>query len=184
MKLGNKGFSVIELILSFILVMFLALGMFAVVNNYRNRQLKETVRRDLISFKNKLTQDIYKDILDNKVDYIRNCKDSNNEVISQCVNIRFLDGQEKQLKIEEIEEETTEDGTTFTYESFNIIYGGVKYENPDPKFAKIKSDYIFTTSSASDNLEYGVIYKLKIRIAHQDLDDEIVIDIVTTGTRQ
>ena len=32
--------------------MFLALSMFALVNNYRNRELKESIRRDLLTFQN------------------------------------------------------------------------------------------------------------------------------------
>lgn len=181
MKLDNKGFTVIELILSFTLVMFLALGMFALVNNYRNRQQKETLKKELLSFQNTLTQDIYQDILERKVDNIKYCKDSNGIDIKQCVNIKFLDGEEKQLKVEEKEEKTVEDGTSFTYETFNIIYGGVKYKNPEPKFAKVMNEYILTKTVDTDNLEYGVIYKIKIRIEHQDIDDEYIIDIVTTG---
>lgn len=183
MKLGNKGFTVIELILSFALVMFLALGMFALVNNYKNREQKESVKRDLLAFKNTLIQDIYQDTLDRKVDNIKYCKDDKGEVIKQCINIKFLDGKTKQLRIEEQEVETSEKGTHFTYDTFNIIYGGVKYPNPDPKFAKVVNDYILTSTTTRDDLEYGVIYRIKIRIEHQDIDDEYVVDIVTTGVK-
>lgn len=182
MKLDNKGFTVIELILSFILVMFLALGLFALVNNYKNRQQTESTKRDLLAFQNKLTQDIYEDILERKLDYMRYCTDGSGQTITQCVNIRFSDGKEKQLKVVTERKTTTEDGTTFEYDTFNIIYGGVKYENPEPKFAKVVNDYILTLTLPEDNLEYGVIYRLKIRIEHQDIDDEYVIDVVATGT--
>lgn len=183
MKLDKKGFTVIELILSFSLVMFLALGMFALVNNYRNREIKESVKKELLTFQNTLTQDIYEDTVERKVDYIKYCKDSNGENIKQCINIRFLDGTEKQLKVLEEKKETTEDGTTFQYETFNIIYGGVKYENPEPKFAKVVDDYILNSTIESDNLEYGVIYRIKICIEHQDIENEYVINVVTTGVR-
>ena len=183
MRLDKKGFTVIELILSFVLVMFLAMSMFALVNNYKHREQKETVKRDLLTLQNTLTQDIYEDTIRRKVDHISYCKDENGNNLTQCINIKFLDTTEKQLKIETISESVTEDGTTFELETFNILYGGVKYNNPDPKFAKIVSDYILTSTIPDDKLEYGVIYHIKIRIEHQDLEEEYIVDIVTTGVR-
>lgn len=182
MKLDNKGFTVIELILSFILVMFLALSMFALVNNYRNREQKESIRRDLLTFQNTLTGDIYQDTIERKVDYIRSCDIDG--VIKGCINIQFKDGTYKDLKIITEEKTATEDGTTFTYFSSYILYGNVKYELPDPKFARIVDDYMFFSTVEEDSLEYGVIYKIRIRIEHQDLDDEFVIEVVTTGVNR
>jgi len=182
MNLNKKAFTVIELILSFILVMFLALSLFALVNNYKNRQQKEGIKRELLSLYTTLTQDIYQDTIERKVENINYCLDSEGEIIKQCININFLDSTTKQLKIEQIKEQAEEDGTTFEFETFNILYGGVKYKNPDPKFAKVVSDYMLTSYTKEDyEIEYGKIYHIKIRIAHQDLEDEYVVDIVTTG---
>lgn len=181
MKLDNKGFTVIELILSFTLVMFLTLGMFALVNNYRAREEKESVRKELLAYQNTLTQDIYNDTLERKVKSMNYCKDNNDQVINQCINIDFLDGTSKELQIKNREIETEEDGTTFSYSTFNIIYGGVAYENPEPKFATIVNDYILTMTTVDNNLEKGVIYKIKIRIKYQDIDDEFVVEVITTG---
>ena len=75
-------------------------------------------------------------------------------------------------------------GTTFKYEDFSIVYGTVKYKNPVPKFTKIVSDYMLTYSTEEDNLEEGTgtIYKIEIRLAHQDIDEEFKIEVITTGT--
>lgn len=181
MKLDNKGFTVIELVLSFVLVMFLALSMFSLVDSYKNREQKEAIRSDLLLLQNTLTQDIYQDTIERKVNYIRTCKDNSGKAIAQCININFLDNTEKQLKVVEIEEEATEDGTTFKFKSFYILYGGVKYENPDPKFATIVKKDMLSYTKTSDNLEYGVIYKIKLTIQHQDLEEKYNLDIVTTG---
>lgn len=179
---NKKGFTVIELILSFALVMFLAVAMFAVVNNYRTRQQKESVNRELTKLKTTLTQDIYEDITNKKLKKIEYCKDAQGEIIKQCVYIYFQDGTNKQLKVnmEEVADNTIQ-GTTFKYEEFSIIYGKVKYPNPVPKFAKIVSDYMLTYSTEEDELEYGTIYKIQIRIAHQDIKDEFKIEVVATG---
>lgn len=182
---NEKGFTVIELVLSFALVMFLAIAMFAVVNNYRTREQKEAVNRDLITLKTTLTQDIYEDIAKKKVKKIEYCRDSNSNIIKQCVYIYFQDGTNKQLKVN-VEEVTDKNiqGTTFKYEEFSIIYGKVKYENPVPKFTKIVSDYMLTYSTKEDKLEYGTIYKIEIRLSHQDIEDEFKIEIITTGSEK
>lgn len=183
MKVFNneKGFTVIELVLSFAFVMFLAIAMFAVVNSYRSREQKEAINRELLTLKSTLTQDIYEDTLNRKVDKIEYCLDEEGEIVEQCINIDFLDGTTKQLSVVNESVTTNEDGTTFTYDTFSIIYGNVKYNNPDPKFAKIVSDYILTYTTELDNLEYGVLYKIRIRIDHQDIEEEFVIEVVTTG---
>ena len=38
-------------------------------------------------------------------------------------------------------------------------------------------------TTPENKLEYGVIYKLKIRIKYQDIDDEFVIEVITTGVK-
>lgn len=179
----EKGFTVIELVLSFALVMFLAVAMFAVVNNYRTRQQTEAVNRDLTSFTTMLTQDIYEEMSKKKVKKIEYCKDNSGKIINQCTIITFQDNTTKQLKIEmeEVVDDTIE-GTTFKYEEFSIVYGTRKYQNPVPKFAKIVSDYMLTYSTEEDDLEYGTIYKIQIIIEHQDIEDEFKIEIITTGT--
>lgn len=185
-KFNNEnGFTVIELVLSFALVMFLAVAMFAVVNNYRNRQQKEVVNRELTTLKNTLTQDIYEDINKKKVKKIEYCKDASSNIINQCIYIYFQDGSDIQLRIDmELVEDNSIEGTTFKYEDFSIIYGTVKYKNPVPKFTKIVSDYMLTYSTEEDNLEYGTIYKIEIRLAHQDIDDEFKIEVITTGSEK
>ncbi len=182
MKLDNKGFTVIELVLSFVFVMFLAVGMFGLVNNYRNREEQESIRSDLLVLNNTLTADIYKDINDRLVKNMSYCVDEHNVVIDKCIVINFMDNTTKRLEITSVEETIEDEGHYFTYDNQFILYGGIKYENPDPVFTRLINDYMLTYTTNRDNLEYGVIYKINLRISHQDLNDELVIDIVATGT--
>lgn len=185
-KFNENGFTVIELILSFTLVMFLAIAMFSLVNNYRIRQQKETIVKDLLALKTTLTQDIYEDMLNHKVEKIEYCK-LEDDIIPQCINIYFLDGINKTLQIAKKDINVNEDGTEFTFETFDIIYGGVKYKNPDNKFVKIVNDYILIYSGDTPNeeeaLEYGRLYKIQIILEHQDIDENIVIEVVATGVK-
>lgn len=183
---NEKGFTVIELVLSFALVMFLAIVMFAVVNSYRNRQQIETANRDLTVFKNKITQDIYEDINEKKVKKIEYCTDASGEIIKQCIIISFKNNTEKKLEIVEESRTINVSGTEMNIKVANILYGEegskVKYENPVPKLTKIVSDYMLTYSKEEDNLEYGTIYKIEIRLEHQDIEEEFKIEVITTGS--
>ncbi len=181
MKLDKKGFTVIELILSFIFVMFLAIGMFSLVNSYREREETETIRSELLTLRNTITSDIYKDTTTRKVKKMNYCLDGSNQVIDNCIEIYFMDDTMKQLKVVHEQVKIDDDGHYFDFDSIYFTYGGVKYENPDPVFTTMVSDYMLTYTTDQAHLEYGVIYKINLRIKHQDLSNEFVIDVVTTG---
>ena len=181
MKFNNeKGFTVVELILSFTLVMFLAISMFALVNNYKERQQMEALNRDLLNLKTSLTQDIYEDAQKKKVKKINYCLDDDNKIIKRCLNIEFMDNTEKQLKIDNKAITVNEDGTTFSYDALEFVYGNVKYNNPDPKFISIVPDDILTYTTNGE-IEYGTIYKISIKLRHQDIVNDYIIEIITTG---
>ena len=63
MKLNNKGMSIIEVIVTFSLIMFMVIGLLVIVVNYRNKMSVSLERLKFDTFKNNLTQDINNDIL-------------------------------------------------------------------------------------------------------------------------
>ena len=169
MKLDNKGFTVIELILSFIFVMFLAIAMFSLINNYHEKEEREAIKSRLETLKNTLTTDIYQDTIKRKVRNMEYCLDSSDEVIDGCIVINFLDNTSKKLQIAHEVIEVNDEGHYFTYTSDYLLYGGVKYNNPDPRFAKVVNDYMLISTTDIDKLEYGVIYKINLRIKKMNL---------------
>ena len=184
MKMNNKGFTVIELVLSFVLVMFLSISMFALVNNYRDREEREAVKKSLLALKNTVTTDIYQDTIERKVKNIEYCRNSSDVVIDGCIEINFMDGVTKTLEIATERVTINDEGHYFTFDCPYILYGGVKYSNPYPGFTNIESDYMLTYTTNRDDLEYGTLYRINLRLTHQDITDEFVINIVTTGIIQ
>ena len=59
---NNRGFTVIELITSFVFTSILAVSLFSVVLNSRDRQIDAQIKADLLAFKSQITIDIQKDI--------------------------------------------------------------------------------------------------------------------------
>ena len=59
---NNKGFTVIELIASFVFVSILSISLFSIIMNYRDKEIDSSIEADLLAFKSKLTIDIEQDI--------------------------------------------------------------------------------------------------------------------------
>ena len=111
--LNNKGFTVIELIMSFVFTSILALSLFAVVLNYRNRQTDESIRADLLSFKSQLIIDVQKDIQMKGLHHIDYCEEENPVThvmsrVGRCIVLHFNDNPSTSKEFR-IKEETSQD---------------------------------------------------------------------------
>lgn len=108
MKLNNKGISIIEIVLTFSLVMLMVIGMLGIVFNYRDKASVSLKKLDLDTFKNTLTKDIQDDILEYGVQEIVDNTNENgvclvdsddngtlDTTLSNCVKIIFKNGEEK-----------------------------------------------------------------------------------------
>ena len=62
MKLNNKGMSIVEIVLTFAIIMIITTGLLVIVVNYRNKVSVSSERLTMDTFKNNITQDIYDDI--------------------------------------------------------------------------------------------------------------------------
>ena len=62
-KLNNKGITIVELIISFTLLMIIAMGMLKVVNEIRSFANQKLEEKKVIEFKNDLYKDFHKTML-------------------------------------------------------------------------------------------------------------------------
>ena len=150
---NNKGFTVIELIMSFIFTSILALSLFSAIVLYKSKQVDARIEADLIAFKSQITIDVQQDIQVKGLKNIVNCP-PNQEEISRgekihpgCVVISFNDNTSKTFSLmRETREDTIEnkDGTEskFPYYVPYIIYGDIRYDIPDSTNVYIDDDYI------------------------------------------
>lgn len=185
-KINNKGFTIIELTLSFVFVFTLAFSMFQLLYNYRVKQNTESMRSQMIDYKNQVTLAIQNDINNKKLRLIDYCK-SGGLITGKCLVLHFNDGTTKQLSVEE--RTTIYDDIEIPIKYIN--YGGVSYESPDAILLDYRSDYmLYTTrgqvqSADSHNIvpeDNNVnLYKISIPIYHNDLDGNYGINIVAAG---
>lgn len=180
---NNNGFTVIELLMSFLFVSILSISLFAVVINYRNKQLDVSIETELLSFKSKVVIDVQKDIQKKVLSRIDYCIDSETSgYVPRCAVLYFGDGSSKVFKVgTEVRQETIFTDN-FTYYIPYISYGGIKYNIPDAANISIIDDYFLESSSVDDGIETGTaLYRIRLLLSHNDLDTDIDISIVAGG---
>lgn len=87
---NNKGFSVLELIVSFSLTMVIVIVLFEIIVYMKELYEKSVTQTELINKQNIITDYIYSDLIDNNVNEISIC--GNN-----CINFSYDNGEIKQL---------------------------------------------------------------------------------------
>ena len=189
---NNKGFTVIELITSFVFTSILALSLFSVIILYKNKQIDSSIESDLLAFKSQLIIEIQEDIQLKGLKEIHYCPpgdgDAGKTIHPRCVIMSFNDNTTKVFEVSEdrkVDIIENKDGTTseFPYSVPFIKYGDIRYEIPDAPNIYIDDEYILTESSSYDGLETGTkLYKINFNLKHNDLDADINIAIVTSGT--
>ena len=177
-KLDNKGFTVVELTLSFIFVFTIAFSMYELLFNYRVRQNEESIKSQMMDYKNEVTLAIQNDINEKTLKNIDYCKQGSN-IIDRCLVLNFNDNTSKQLAVED--SVTEYDGNI--YETNYISYGGIIYESSDALLLEYKPNYMLYNTYESDELEDDNIkvYRISIPIYHNDLEGDYGINIIAVG---
>ncbi|MBR1385571.1 MAG: type II secretion system protein [Bacilli bacterium] len=214
MMKSNKGFTVVELIASFVFVSILSISLFGIIMNYRDKQIDSSIEADLLAFKSKLTIDIEQDIQRKGLKNIQYCDSSEIDTKKSCIRLNFNDGDTKVFKkytvkcwkvycmasesgapvLEKNEctngappicEGDYKDTSEFSYYNTYLSYGGVRYPIPDADNVTIESDNLLYYTTARDALENNLtLYKINVKLTHVDLDADMDISIVASGTEQ
>ena len=192
MKLNNKGVSIIEIVLTFALIMVMTMGMLSIVFNYREKASISMEKLDLDTFKNTLTKEIQDDILTLGVKEINTSGEClTNAELNSCINIVFLDGTSKAFGTSKVNNNDVD-----SIKNKFLYYDGLKYrivdklpnKIPDGRKAvdfqtiKIQDQNILSTDSMV--LENGTVvtfYSIDVYISHIDFDEDFGIHITTTS---
>ena len=190
-RLNNKGMSIIEVVVTFALIMFLVVGLLVIVMNYRNKVSISLKQLTLDTFKNNLTQDINHDILTKGLKEINNggaCTSLTD--LKRCINLVFADGTQKALGTSKV---TANDKNSIINKY--IYYDGLKYKLKDSlpdtlpagrTWIELASINVVDDAILNSNyviLEDGTqvfVYTIDIDISHIDYKDDFGIHIVAS----
>lgn len=181
--MNKKGFTTIELIVSFVMVVIILASLVGFTVNYRDRVKQEEVNSQLYDFKNTITKIIYDDIISLKYKSITPCVGQDN-----CVVFVAEDGTNHTLKVENIcKNVDCNNKRPCALEDCGVylVYDDVKYMLPDSDLNKYNKDlqgdnigikesasvlYKFTLKSYENSL-----YNLKMIFKHYKVADDIEI---------
>ena len=174
---NNKGFTIAELLVTFVLVMSIVLALFKVVDHYRERQQNATSVKEMNSYRNQIVKVVEDDILFN------------------CEGIKEIKG----LDLKPSEEPNSQQGIKITFNKVDdekntlitknlivkkdgILYGNMFYEFPS-KFVSAVDDVIYTETkvSSDDSSLDKAIYSIHIDLTHSELNRIFNINIVAVN---
>ena len=179
---NNKGFTIAELLVTFVLVMSIVLALFKVVDHYRERQQNATSVKEMNSYRNQIVKVVEDDILFN-YGGIKEIKglDQNDISLSPIEKANFQQGIE--ITFNKVDDEkNTQITQNLIVKKNGILYGDMFYEFPS-KFVSAVDDVIYTETkvSSDDSSLDKAIYSIHIDLTHSELNRIFNINIVAVN---
>lgn len=132
--MNNKGFTTIEVILSFALVIIVMVSMTSMLVSYRDTISSEEIKSRLTEFKNSFTYMVYEDIVYNGINGLRYCdSDTNN---GKCVD--FIRDGVKQFTLKLIDNEVGTGKENEKVIKTYLDYRGIRILLPDSDLNKVE----------------------------------------------
>lgn len=176
---NNKGFTIAELLVTFVLVMSIVLALFKVVDHYRERQQNATSVKEMNSYRNQIVKVVEDDILFN-YGGIKEIKglDLKPSEAQQGIEITFNE-------VIANAQPNTPNTKRLIVKKNGILYGDMFYEFPS-KFVSAVDDVIYTETqvenvSSEVPLLKKAIYSIHIDLTHSELNRIFNINIVAVN---
>lgn len=179
---NNKGFTIAELLVTFVLVMSIVLALFKVVDHYRERQQNATSAKEMNSYRNQIVKVVEDDILFN-YGGIKEIKGLDKASLGENAPTDFQQGIE--IAFNGSDENSAPIPKRLIVKKNGISYGDMFYEFPS-KFVSAIDDVIYTETQvenvSSDPLLKKAIYSIHIDLTHSELNRIFNINIVAVNT--
>lgn len=177
---NNKGFTIAELLVTFVLVMSIVLALFKVVDHYRERQQNATSAKEMNSYRNQIVKVVEDDILFN-YGGIKEIKglDLKPSEAQQGIEITFNE-------VIANAQPNTPNTKRLIVKKNGILYGDMFYEFPS-KFVSAVDDVIYTETQVKKVNQIGEplppkeIYSIHIDLTHSELNRVFNINIVAVN---
>ena len=178
---NNKGFTIAELLVTFVLVMSIVLALFKVVDHYRERQQNATSAKEMNSYRNQIVKVVEDDILFN-CGGIKEIKGLDKASLGENAPTDFQQGIE--ITFNKLDAKDNQITKKLIVRKSGISYGGMFYEFPS-KFVSAVDDVIYTETQvenvSSDPLLKKTIYSIHIDLTHSELNRIFNINIVAVN---
>ncbi len=181
--MNKKGFTTVELTVSFVMVVILLASLIGFTVTYRDKVKNEEIKSQLIDFKNTITKTVYDDIISLNYNSMSLCVGQDN-----CVVMTDENGNSHVLKIEKSCNPTKVDCSVSPCDlsecGVYVVYDETRYMLPDSDintyYKENLTDDIRVLNPASDFSSFNFkeensIYNLKMTYKHFMIDEEFEI---------
>lgn len=181
---NNKGFTIAELLVTFVLVMSIVLALFKVVDHYRERQQNATSVKEMNSYRNQIVKVVEDDILFNYggIEEIKGLDQNDDLSLSPIEKADFQQGIE--IAFNKLDAKDNPIIKRLIVKKNGILYDDMFYEFPS-KFVSAVDDVIYTETQvenvSSDPLLKKAIYSIHIDLTHSELNRIFNINIVAVN---
>lgn len=168
---NNKGFTLVELLSTFILSSVIIVLLFQLIINLKDVYQQSGLKTDMLNKQYIITNKIYSDLNEKKAVMIDKCDES-----LICINFTFADGSVKKLQVNDINKTITYDNTTIklTNEAFfddmniNTIESQI-----DEQIFNI-SVPIYSTIIKDENFGINIVYPYNKNETTNNYGDKII----------
>lgn len=180
---NNKGFTIAELLVTFVLVMSIVLALFKVVDHYRERQQNATSAKEMNSYRNQIVKVVEDDILFN-CEGIKKIKGLDKASLDENATTDFQQGIE--ITFNKLDAKDNPITKKLIVRKSGISYGEMFYEFPS-KFVSAVDDVIYTETQVKavnrigEPLPPKEIYSIHIDLTHSELNRIFNINIVAVN---
>lgn len=98
-KLNNKGMTIVEILVCFLLVTFITVSLFTTVSSFNNKRSIESVKADLLQYRNDIDKMLEDDLIHKGLTNAKVTPTNASGAITYTINLTFRDGTTKVLKI-------------------------------------------------------------------------------------
>lgn len=155
LHLNKKGFSVVELLVSFILVSIISMGMMTIVVQYQRNASLSNIKIDMVNSKNRIVRAVYTDLTDGnlKLSSVSSCGEN-------CINFNYDSGTRNlSLRSENV------NGINKNF----IVYNDMRYNLADKSF--VDGNLIF-------NQVDNTIYEIILHVSNFDIEGDYGFDLM------
>lgn len=191
MKLNNKGMTIIEILVTFVIVVVVVTSLYASVIALKNKETIASYKESLTTYRDLMIRDIEADLIEKG---LKSYDYSTPYTKTDKITFIFKDGQKKDLIIthkmgchaisqsEQSDTTLCPGGNPAIGDNYSITYGGVDYKLPNigsttniahqPIYDLIIDNVVIDNSSSD-------IFDLKIILYHPDLGTKYSIHITS-----
>lgn len=152
--MNNKGFTLVELLVSFTLSMIIVIILFQLIINLKEVYVQTGLKTELLNKQNLMENKIYNDLLNRQVTSIDNC---NTGLL--CINFTYENGDTKKLELNNIEQTLSYDGFIIKlnnnsyFQTINVI---TKESQTNSKYNRIFDIKIPIYNDTYENTDFGI----------------------------